>query len=56
MARRLVLRKETLTQLGAEQLSDVVGAAAATPVCPDITFRCITPYSALECLSDRFCN
>ena len=55
MARRLVLRKETLTVLNDAQLGDVAGAASALCVYV-ITDACITPVSGLQCLSARLCN
>jgi ornithine cyclodeaminase/alanine dehydrogenase-like protein (mu-crystallin family) len=40
--RRLVLRREQLTELTTNELGDVVAGAAPTKTCPDYTYYCIT--------------
>jgi hypothetical protein len=51
---KLTLRKEVLAELSTDDLRVVVGGATGL-LC--LTDRCITtPYSGLECLSDRICH
>jgi hypothetical protein len=52
--RKLTLAKEVLTELSSEDMQVVVAGATGV-LC--VTQGCVTtPYSGLDCLSDRFCG
>jgi hypothetical protein len=55
--RKLSLSKEVLSELTTQEMRVVVAGATGALCIEVITERCITtPYSGLDCLSDRYCN
>lgn len=54
--RRLVLRSEALTDLSANDLAEVVGAASRdTCDCPDYTYYCIVTKVVCKSLATPLC-
>lgn len=54
--RRLTLRRELLTELTSDELTEVVGGSPNTKSCPDHTYYCVTGPAICDRLTQsRIC-